>query len=460
MFQRNISTLLLEWKKKKGRKPLIIRGARQVGKTSAVHQFGSAEFETYIYINLELEDSVALFTRMQPVRELLQLIQLKSNKKITPGSTLIFIDEVQNSDIAMNQLRYFYEEFPDLHVVAAGSLLEVKMKSEGFTFPVGRVEYCYLHPVTFDEFLAAQGETEAQNYIASVKPDTVIPDEIHKIMMKKFHSYLLVGGMPEAVARYAETRSFIDVDPVYESILIGLRDDVSKYASAAKAKYIQHIIEHASKYVGLQIKYEKFGESNFRSREMSEAFDVLEKAMIISRVFASSSKQMPLLSNLKKSSKLLHLDIGLVNYQIGIRSEIAMTDDINAVYHGQVSEQIVGQTLLSMNTGKNTNLNYWYREQKGSISEVDYLTVINNRLVPIEVKSGKTGTLRSLHIFMNESRSDFAIRIYSGNMTTEQIITPNKNKFTLFSVPFYLLFRTHDLLNPAVSPPIGMADAT
>ena len=446
MFHRNIATLLLEWKNKKGRKPLVIRGARQVGKTSAVHQFGSAAFETYIYINLELEDNAALFARMQPVRDLLQLIQLKFNKRITPGTTLIFIDEVQNSHIAMNQLRYFYEEAPDLHMVAAGSLLEVKMKSEGFTFPVGRVEYCYLHPATFDEFLAAQGETEALKYIFSVKPDTVIPEEIHTMMMKKFHAFLLVGGMPEAVARYAETRSFIDLDPVYESILTGLRDDVSKYASAAKTKYIQHIIEHATKYVGLQIKYEKFGESNFRSREMSEAFDVLEKAMIISRVFASASKQMPLMSNLKKFPKLLYLDIGLVNYQIGMRTEIAMMDDINAVFHGQVGEQIAGQTLLALNTRKNANLHYWYREQKSATSEVDYLIVINDRLVPVEVKSGKTGTLRSLHNFMDESRCDFAIRIYSGNMRTEQIATFNKKKFTLFSVPFYLLFRIHDLL--------------
>ncbi len=446
MFQRNIATLLIEWKNKRGRKPLVIRGARQVGKTSAVHQFGDAAFETYIYINLELEDNLALFARMLPVRDLLQLIQLKFNKKITPGSTLIFIDEVQNSDIAMNQLRYFYEEAPDLHVVAAGSLLEVKMKSEGFTFPVGRVEYCYLHPATFDEFLAAQGETEALNYILSVKPDTVISDEIHAMMMKKFHAFILVGGMPEAVARYAETRSFIDLDPVYESILTGLRDDVSKYAGAAKTKYIQHIIEHATKYVGLQIKYEKFGESNFRSREMSEAFDVLEKAMIISRVIASASKQMPLMSNLKKFPKLLFLDTGLVNYQIGMRTEIAMMDDINAVYHGQVGEQIAGQTLLALNTRKNANLHYWYREQKGATSEVDYLMVINDRLVPVEVKSGKTGTLRSLHNFMDESRCDFAIRIYSGNMRSEQITTFNKKKFALFSVPFYLLFRIHKLL--------------
>jgi len=445
MFHRNIEKFLADWKNSAGRKPLMIRGARQVGKTSAVHQFGADAFETYIYINLEIEDNASLFARMHPIKELLQLIQLKFNKKISPGSTLVFIDEVQNSDIAMNQLRYFYEEMPDIHVIAAGSLLEVKIKSEGFSFPVGRVEYCYLHPVTFDEFLAAQGDEEALNYLLSLKLDTLIPEEIHVLMMKKFHSYLLVGGMPEAVSRYAETRSFIDVDPVYESILTGLRDDVLKYANLAKVKYIQHIIEHASKYVGLQIKYEKFGESNFRSREMSEAFDVLEKAMIVSRVFASSSKQLPLMSNLKKSPKLLHLDVGLVNYQLGMRNEIAMIQDINAVYHGQIGEQIAGQTLLAMNTRRNENLHYWRREQKGATSEVDYLITINNRLMPIEVKSGKTGTLRSLLNFMDESKSKSAVRIYSGNMRNEGISTVNGKRFTLFSIPFYLLFRIDEL---------------
>jgi hypothetical protein len=449
MFERNLFNILIKWKNKQGRKPLVIRGARQVGKTFAVRQFGHDAFDTCIYINLEHKDHAAIFNRMMSVKDRLELIQLKFSAKIRPGATLLFIDEVQNSSIAMNQLRYFFEEMPDLHVIAAGSLLEVKMKSEGFAFPVGRVEYCYLHPVTFDEFLAALGEAEALKYIRSVQPDSIIPEEIHAIMMKKFSEYILVGGMPEAVARYARNRSFIDVDPVYESILTGLRDDVSKYASVAKTKYIQYIIEHASNYVGLQIKYEKFGESSFRSREMSDAFDVLEKAMIISRVHASSSKQMPLMSNLKKAPKLLHLDIGLVNYQAGLRADIATISDVNAVFHGQVAEQIVGQTCLAMNPRRNTHLHYWYREQRGATSEVDYLMVINDRLVPMEVKSGKTGTLRSLHNFMEESGSNFAIRIYSGPMSTEQITTPNKKKFTLFSVPFYLLFRIYELCNGA-----------
>jgi len=447
MFQRAINKFFLEWKNRKKRKPLVVRGARQVGKTSAVNLFAEDSFKTYIYINLEQEDNLALFSRMSPVRELVQAIQLKFNKKIIPGTTLIFIDEVQNSSIAMSQLRYFYEEMPDLHVVAAGSLLEVKMKSEGFSFPVGRVEYCYMYPVTFEEYLSALRETEALLYINSVTPWKKIPAEIHDMLMKKFHEYLIVGGMPEAVARYAETKSLIDVDPVYESILTGFKDDVLKYASIAKSKYIQYLVEHASKYIGLPVKYENFGGSGFRSREMSEAFDVLEKAMVISRVYASASKQLPIVNNLKKTPKLLYLDTGLVNYQVGLRTDVMNIKDINAIYHGQLSEQIVGQGLLSQAIRKNTNLSYWYREQKGSISEIDYLISSHNRLIPVEVKSGKAGTLRSLHNFINESRNNFAVRIYSGVMGIEKIQTPNKKQFTLFSLPFYLLHRIEQFLD-------------
>lgn len=447
MFEREINKIFLEWKNRKKRKPLVIRGARQVGKTSAVNLFAEDSFKTYIYINLEQEDNLALFSRMNSVHELVQAIQLKFNKKIIAGATFIFIDEIQNSSIAMNQLRYFYEEMPDLHVAAAGSLLEVKMKSEGFSFPVGRVEYCYMHPVTFEEYLSAMKETEALHYINSVKPEKKIPTEIHNTLMKKYQEYLLVGGMPEAVARYVETKSLIDVDPVYESILTGFKDDVLKYTSIAKAKYIQYLVEHASKYIGLPVKYENFGGSGFRSREMSEAFDVLEKAMVISRVYASASSQLPIVNNLKKSPKLLYLDTGLVNYQVGLRTEIMNIKDINAVYHGQLSEQITGQTLLSQAIRKNINLSYWYREQKGSISEIDYLISYHNRLIPVEVKSGKSGTLRSLLNFIDEGRNNFAVRIYSGVSGIEKIRTPNKKQFALFSVPFYLLHRIEQLLD-------------
>ena len=304
-----------------------------------------------------------------------------------------------------------------------------------------------MYPVTFEEFLIALNETETAHYIESIDPADRISPEINAQLMKKYHEYLLVGGMPEAVARYAENRSLIDIDPVFESILTGFKDDVFKYASLAKSKYIQFLIEHASKSIGLQIKYENFGGSGFRSREVSEAFDVTEKAMIISRVYASASRQLPVVNNLKKSPKLLYLDTGLVNYQVGLRTEVMNVQDINAVYHGQIGEQAVGQTLLSMSAKKKVNLSYWYREQKGSISEIDYLLSFHDRLIPVEVKSGKTGTLRSLHNFIDESKCDFAIRVFSGTMAADRIRTPNNKMFTLFSVPYYLLNRLENILD-------------
>lgn len=441
MFKRNINKFLISWKNKDNRKPLVIRGARQVGKTSAVNLFARDEFDSYIYINLEQEDNLALFSKTQPIKDVIQIIQIKYNKKIIPGKTLIFIDEIQNSDIAMGQLRYFYEEMPAVHVIAAGSLLEVKMKKEGFSFPVGRVEYCYMYPVTFDEFLLASGNRELLEYLDNLHANTVIPEEVHQVSLKKFHEYMIVGGMPEAVSAYIKTKTYIDVDPVYESILTGFKDDVHKYSGFAKSKYLQFIIEHAPEYAGLPIKYEKFGGSSFHSREMSEAFDVMEKAMIISRVHASYSKEIPILNNMKKLPKLIYLDIGLINYKLGVRKEIINVPDINAVFHGQLSEQIVGQTLQTFSVNKNENLSYWYRLNKGSISEVDFLMNINNTLVPIEVKSGKTGTLKSLHNFIDESNNSFAVRIYSGHLVQEKIKTPKQKKYTLFSVPFYLLYR-------------------
>jgi uncharacterized protein len=446
MFRRNIQKYLIEWKTKKSRKPLIIRGARQVGKTSVVKLF-SDSFDHYIYLNLEQKDNQDLFKEMIPIKQLIQIIQLKENIKITEGTTLLFIDEIQQSSIAMNQLRYFYEETPELHVVAAGSLLEVKMKKEGFSFPVGRVEYCYMYPVTFDEYLNATNDTQFVSTIGNISIGQVIPEQTHHILMKKFYEYLLIGGMPEAVAMYIETKDLLDLNSIYESIITGFKDDVFKYSNDAKAKYLQFIIENAPKHVGQAIKYEKFSGSNFRSREISESFDILEKAMIVERVYASSSKKIPLINNRRKSPKVLYLDVGLINYKLDLRSSLMNVDDINTVFQGQISEQIVGQTLLSLSTFQSTPLSYWYRDQQGAISEVDYIITRNNKVIPIEVKSGKSGTLKSLHSFMQESELSFAIRIYSGNLQVDNIKTPSGKSFKLLSLPFYLLNRIYEFIN-------------
>jgi uncharacterized protein len=446
MFNRNIFTFFAHWAQKEKRKPLVIRGARQVGKTVAATLFGEKNFANVITLNLEKEEDAAMFKRSLPIHDLVQLIQLRTGKKMIPGSTLLFIDEIQNSHVAMNQMRYFYEELPGLHVMAAGSLLEIKIKQEGFSFPVGRVEYCYMYPVTFYEFLDALGDNETLAYLQQLRYDSAIPEEIHRVLLKKYYEYVIVGGMPEAVAEYINTRSFIHLDPIYESLLTGFKDDVYKYVSGAKAPYIQYVIEHSPKFAGKTIKYENFGESGFKSREMKEAFDIVEKAMIVKRIYSSTSLEIPLIENQKKSPKLLFLDAGLVNYALGVREELFTTEELNNVFQGQIAEQAVGQALQTLVNAKKYEFAYWFRDKKNAIAEIDFLIQFKSGIFPIEVKSGKDGRLKSLHLFMSESNTPLAVRIHSGNLSIQDVKRPDGSLFRLISLPFYMVYQLEDIL--------------
>lgn len=450
MFNREILKYLNQWRTKERRKPLIVRGARQVGKSVAVELFAAEYFENLIVLNLEKEEIQSFFQHIIPIGELIQLIQLKTGKKIIPGKTLLFIDEIQNSSIAMTQLRYFCEEIPYLHVIAAGSLLEVKIEQEGLSIPVGRVEYCYMYPVTFDEFIKAKNDEETSSFLANINFNSKILDSVHQVLNKKYNEYLIVGGMPEAVDEYIKRSSFISLDPIYESLITGYRDDVSKYSSQAKGQYIQHVIENSPFYAGKIIKYDKFAGSGYRSREMSRAFDIAEKAMIVSRVRPSASKKSPIIRNFRKSPKLLFLDTGLVNYRLGIRDEILSNKDLNSIYQGQIAEQIVGQSLQTFTHLKQLDFAYWYRGAGSSTAEVDYLIPIKQRLVPIEVKSGKTGRLKSLHLFMAESQQPLAVRVYSGVLKAQKIQSSNHSSFMLLSVPFYLLDRLKNIVEEMI----------
>jgi predicted AAA+ superfamily ATPase len=418
-----------------------------VGKTVAVQLFGERNFKDVIVLNLEKDEDLSMFQRMLPIPDLVQLVQLRTGRKIIPGSTLLFIDEIQNSPVAMNQLRYFFEELPGLHVMAAGSLLEIKIKKEGFSFPVARVEYCCMYPVTFYEFLEAMGERETLEYIKSIDVKSAVPEEIHRVLLKKHFEYVTVGGMPEAVSEYTHSRSFIDLDPIYESILTGFKDDVYKYASEAKVPYLQHVIEHSPKFAGKAIKYEHFGESGFRSREMKEAFDVVEKAMIVKRVYSSSSLAVPLIENQRKSPKILFLDSGLVNYSLGVREDLFTTSELNSIFQGQIAEQVVGQALQTLTHARQYQFSYWFRDRKNSTAEIDFLIPFKSRVIPVEVKSGKAGKLKSLHLMMGESTVPVAVRFYSGKLNILDIQRPDGSTYKLLSLPFYLVYRLEEIID-------------
>jgi predicted AAA+ superfamily ATPase len=456
MLKRNIFNYLRSWKHELSatpglRKPLIVRGARQVGKTSAIEEFGNSKFESFVALNLEKSVDQALFSNVGDIKQVVAAIELHTKKRIIPGQTLLFIDEIQNSSEALKQLRYFYEDMPQLHVIAAGSLLDVFIDRNKFEIPVGRVEYCYMHPCTFDEFLLATNNQIALEMLSQFTLSDSIPTAQHGLLLRLFFEYALIGGMPEVVARYAAGETPLALDRIYESLLVGYRDDIGKYATPAQAVYLRHCLEHAPRSVGMQIAYQHFAESKFRSREISQAFDTLEFAHLVTRVYSSRSVQPPLVPNQRKAPKLLFVDCGLVNYKLGQREKFATLSALENVFQGQLSEQMVGQTLLSFGQASEPALTYWYRDKVGASAEVDYLYLLNGQLIPIEVKAGSSQKIQSLYVMIDElmqlnpTTIPHAIRVYSGPLTVQKMSTPKENQFTLISLPYYLLFRLPEL---------------
>jgi len=434
MFNRKVIKYLEEWHKKSNRKPLVLRGARQVGKTSAALIFGKKRFKDIIHLNLDKVEHLRLFREPVSLNEFLTIIKAEFKKPIAPNETLIFIDEIQNSPALIKLLRFFYEERSDLCVIAAGSLLEVKIEKEGFSFPVGRVEFCYIYPMDFFEYLEAKGEGELLQILKDARTGKDMPDALHQMALKHFYEYAMIGGMPEIVGEYIKHGDVNSIKPLYSSLLTGYLDDVFKYASHAEAKYLSYAIDAAPLFAGTHFTYDKFGGSNFRSREMSRAFSLLEKVMLISQIRATVSKDIPLIPKEKRAKKLIYLDVGLVNHRMNILSSYLGLTDLDAFYQGRIAEQIVAQNLYSLFIDSPARIFYWSRDKKEGNAEVDFCLNFEGRAIGIEVKSGKTGRLKSLCIFAEQNKKSALARVYSGKLKKEKL-----NKFDMVSVPFYLV---------------------
>ena len=434
MFYRTIIDQLKAWVKKDNRKPLIIRGARQVGKTTAINMF-SKEFDQYIYLNLDKPEELKLFENDYSFHELLMTLFLYANKIRKNGRTLIFIDEIQNSPNAIKFLRYFYEEANDLFIVAAGSLLE-SLIDKKISFPVGRVEYLSMRPCSFREFLIACKEERS----ISVLDEPDIPDYAHDKLSSLFHKYVIIGGMPEIVNQYSQHRDISSLGNIYDSLIISYLDDVEKYAyNESVVQYVRHVINSAFYEAGARITFEKFGNSSYRSREMKETFMTLQKTMLLTLVYPTNSTVLPLQPNLKLKPRLHILDTGLVNHFSGIQVKLLQNKNINDVYRGKIAEHITGQEFLAMNYSIQAKLNFWTREKTSSSAEVDYLYVFGEKVIPIEIKSGASGRLRSLHQFIDQSKIGLAIRFWSGRKSIEQAKTLTETPYTLLNLPFYMI---------------------
>lgn len=441
MFKRSSIEYLHKWKDRSDRKPLILRGARQVGKTSLVRMF-SKSFSTYIELNLERREDAGIFERGMTFSQIVESIFFRINLRQTEQSVLIFIDEVQNSPEAVRILRFFYEERPDLYVIAAGSMLE-SMIGKTISFPVGRVEYLAIRPCSFIEFLSATAEEESIRLIREQN----IPPYVHDHLTALFNRYTLIGGMPEVVAEYAQNMDLVALNRIYESLLTSYMDDVEKYAgNLSIERVLRHLISTAFPFASSRIRFEGFGASHYKSREVGEGFRILEKVWLMNLIYPVESTSLPLLPNLKKAPKLHLLDVGLVNYFARISMEVFESKDIVDVYRGKVAEQIVGQELLTNETSVLAKLYFWTKEERTAQAEVDYIFQVDNYLVPVEVKSGSTGRLRSLHQFIDQSPLKLAVRVWNKPLKVETTMTLNKTSFTLINIPYYLVWNLRGIL--------------
>ena len=391
------------------------------------------EFDTFLHLNLERNADWNIFEINNSANDILTAIYLFKNKLRKNGRTLLFIDEIQNSPKAVALLRYFYEDIPDLHVIAAGSLLETLINRK-ISFPVGRVEYLAMRPCSFSEFLCAMGENQLRDSLLAID----LPTAIHSHVMKLFNEYALIGGMPEAVALYAEKRDWVALRRIYDTVIAGYMDDTEKYAkNNTHLNVIRHILIYGWRYAGQRIKFENFANSNYKSREMGEAFRTLEKAMLLELTYPTTTTGIPMIPDLKKSPKLLWVDTGIVNHVAGLHKELFGTQNISDAWRGKIAEHIIAQCLLSCNHSVLARRNFWVREAKNSQAEVDFVLQCGTELMPVEVKSGDNSKLKSLHLFMEQSSGYIAVRFWNQALTKDTVTLPSGKKYTLFNIPFY-----------------------
>ena len=416
-YPRLIDNYLKEWALRPAGKPLLLRGARQVGKSTAVRQLGK-QFENFVEINLEKQPSfIQFFQGDLDVKRIVPQLSAMVGKPIVAGKTLLFIDEIQASAEAIMALRFFKEDMPDLHVIAAGSLLEFALETLP-TFGVGRIHSMFVYPMTFDEFLTACGEQlllEVRNN-ATAKTPLALP--LYERLVELFRSYMLVGGMPEVVAKWVETRDYLACQEVQDDIVLTYQDDFPKYRKRVDPTLLRLTLQSIALQIGNKFVYSQVG-GGYSTNEVKKALDMLTLAGIITPVIHTNANGLPLGSEVDPTyRKMLLLDSGLLLRWLNmsgdtseLTAQILTNSATDLVNKGALTEMIAGLELLRYRTpNMQHELFYWVRKAKNAQAEVDYLATYQSEVLPIEVKAGTQGGMKSLWQFMREKKLKNAIR--------------------------------------------------
>jgi predicted AAA+ superfamily ATPase len=411
-LKRAIDNDLLAWKNDPLRKPLLLRGARQVGKSSTVRAL-AGHFENYLEINFEEHRQVhTLFAGDLAPQDLCENLSVLYKIPIIPGKTLLFFDEIQSCIPAITSLRFFYEKLPDLHLVAAGSLLEFVLEKLP-SFGVGRVRTLFMYPFSFDEFLTAMGEEKLVQVKHHASANIPLNEALHKKLLDYLKRFLVLGGMPEVMAGYSRTRDTLACQSILDDLVISLKADFAKYKKRVPGSRLTEVFEAVARQTGSKFIYAKtYGESNHK--QVKEALELLFMAGLVIPVTHSSGNGIPLGAERNgKKRKMLLFDTGIFQRVLGLEiSEVLFQQDFNLVNKGSIAELFAGLELVkSASPFRQQELFYWQREALNSNAEIDYLIQVKEKIVPVEVKSGTKGSMQSLFLFLGEKKRPFGFRL-------------------------------------------------
>ena len=409
-INRKIDNDLKNWSKDGNRKSLLLRGARQVGKSSSVRKLAE-NFNYFIEVNFEKNSMVHnYFDGDIDVMEICDKISVQYKKPIVPGKTLLFFDEIQACPRAITALRYFYEDYPELHVIAAGSLLEFALEQLP-SFGVGRISSMFMYPFSFQEFMYACDEERLWKKVCESSPENPLFHTFHETCIALLKKFLVIGGMPSVVSQYVQNRDTLAAQKELHNLINSLKSDFSKYKQRVPELRISTVFEAVVRQTGGKFNYAKVESLQFR--QIKESLVLLQKAGLVIPIISVAANGVPLGAEANyKKQKMIVFDTGILQSILGLDiSNLFLTNNFEVVNKGCIAEQFVGLELLkSVSCYTPENLFFWSREKYQSNAEVDYIIQQGEKIIPIEVKSGKSGKMQSLHLFMNEKQSQYGVR--------------------------------------------------
>lgn len=441
-MNRAIGNSLILWKDSEARKPLIIKGARQIGKSYSVENFGKSHFKNVVTVNFEVNKNLkSVFQSLDPIK-ICQAIAIELNQPIIPGETLLFLDEIQECSDAFLSLRYFYEKMPALHVICAGSLLDLTLdKNKDFRIPVGRIEYLYMFPLSFNEFLEALGETITLEAILNLTLKDKVPISAHKKLLSLFSQYILCGGMPAVVTAYINAPTDIRFRKIQADLVNTYKDDFRKYKTRIDFERLEYTFSRLPPFVAKNFKLNELC-PDFSQATTNNIIDLFAKSKVIHIVKSTLANGIPLGAEVRsRNPKFIFIDIGLLNSFSDLSSEKIESWNHDLINSGALAEQVVGQEFLSYSKSLfDPSLYYWSRNEPSSSAEVDFVIAEGEDIIPIEVKAGSTGRLKSMRLFMKEKSSKIGVRISQHELSFHEGI---------LSIPVYAISKVGDLFKEA-----------